>query len=192
MRQKAALLALWACSVGACSFPEVTFDSGAGGGGSGATTASELTGGGGASASTSATTSAEGGGAGSSSAGGSGGVACAEDSDADSFTSWCVGGDDCADNDDRANPAGDYQGSPIKPPAQEGTADYDFDCDGTVEHETIVLVCPNLAPCGNSIGFESEPGCGSYASLGHCVSDAVLGCKWSAVTPTQEMQQRCK
>lgn len=160
---------------------------GAGGGGHG---------GSGAGGGTSTTTS-EGGGGGmtttsTSAAGGGGGSTCAEDSDGDTFISWCAGGPDCADEDMTAHPNAGYDSAPIMGSTKPNTNPFDRDCNGVVQRETAVLACPAIAPCGSAQGYQAAVACGQFGALGHCVSDFILGCKWAPLNPAVDKQQKCK
>lgn len=179
----------------------MTFDATAAGG-SGATGTSTGSAGNGGNAGagaggTSTTKSAGGSGGGtstsssSSSSGGSGGTTCLEDGDDDTFTSWCAGGPDCADEDLTANPDADFDSAPIAGETKPNTNPYDRNCDGEVERETPVLKCPKFVPCGSAQGYAAPVACGELGVLGECANN-FLGCNWKALNPTVEKQQKCK
>ena len=140
----------------------------------------------------------------SSSMGGAGGAAssnassssgpCTTDADGDGAVSWqCPGGTDCADQDFNAHPEPpmvSFGKAPIQGPKAPGTKDYDFNCNGNEEGETLVLKC-GMVGCNpqNQIGVQFAVACGGTALLGHC---AAITCAWTPENPPKSVVQKCK
>jgi hypothetical protein len=199
----AMLVGLLSASVAAaasCSFPtyNITLPTGTGTGGESGSSGS--VGGGGSSSATStgstssatSSTATSSSAASSSSTGGFDAGACPVDEDNDTVISWqCPGGNDCADQDDRAHPGAGFQAGPaIKGTRSPNTLPYDFDCDLKEMKETLTLTCPTTCVVDVGLGFKEDEDCGASSALGHCGNDSILGCKW--ISNSTNTIERCK
>jgi hypothetical protein len=181
-----------------CSFPtyNITLPTGTGTGGESGSSGS--VGGGGSSSATStgttstatssSTTSASA--TSSSSTGGFDAGACPVDEDNDTVISWqCPGGNDCADQDDRAHPgAGFLPGPAIKGLLSPGTLPFDFDCDTKEMKETPAPVCPGACLAPGELVFKDAVACGAVGDLGRCTG--TVFCAW--LSDNSSTTQRCK
>lgn len=168
-------------TLGACSFPDVSFlDGGV------TTSASSASGGpgsgGGPSGSQSAAGSGGDGGGGtggattgsvtSSGSGGAGGAGGCPDADGDGQTSADCGGEDCADGDNRAFTGQMmYFSTPVKNLPPEAVLKYDFNCDGGEEGQYTSSECITFGTCDTSSHFlvTMLVKCGEKAEFGKCM-----------------------
>lgn len=180
-----------AVGIASCSFPTYNITVTGSGGATAASASSGSGGGGGASASS-----------GSAGGGGSGGGTsttttstssgpCSTDEDGDGAISWqCVGGKDCADQDNRAHPWADFTiGAAIKGLRSPGTLPYDFNCDLSETKQTLTLACAG-ALCPTPVttkGFVQDVNCGASGNLGHCA-----GVPNSFVSDSINLTEVCK
>jgi hypothetical protein len=175
-----------------CTFPEINLTiiagSGTGGESSGATASSAGGGGAGGETSTTSTTSTMSGTGGADPCDGGtklcdDGIRCSCDCDNDTFVSWRCGGDDCADEDNRAHPDAGFQAGPsIKGSVSAVTQPFDFDCDKLVTKSPEALDCALGKPdCTNGKkGFDAGVACGVVGDLGHCDSVVGVFCKFAS------------
>jgi hypothetical protein len=124
------------------------------------------------------------GGGGTGAAGGAGGMSC--DADGDGALAIACGGDDCDDGDARVHPG---QMSFFTTPAAGGG--YDFDCNGTEEHQLGAVTCGALpiVNCDSShTGLEIDLGCGETGAWGQCAAN-LTSCQFKQ---TGQRTQGCR
>lgn len=98
---------------------------------------------------------------------------------------WTVRGSDCDDRDAEAHPG---QSAFFDRPSQ-GTASYDFNCDGREEPQVLDLLpdCSSAGPCKGEGWVGRVPACGEAGEFGSC-EKKVPDC----VATTQQRIQSCR